>query len=117
MPAARSARNWCARSPPSTPAHLTLVDSAEYQLYLIDLDLAEHFARICRAPPAWATCATGAGSTRSWPWRGPELVFHAAAYKHVPMVEANPTEGVLTNVIGTRNLAEACRASMASPPW
>ena len=40
----------------------------------------------------------------------PELVFHAAALKHVPIVEANPCEGILTNVLGTRHVAEACRA-------
>ncbi len=92
------------------PAHLTLVDSAEYQLYLIDLDLAEHFAALPR------TASLGDVRDRRrldeiMAEARPELVFHAAAYKHVPMVEANPTEGVLTNVIGTRNLAEACRAA------
>jgi O-antigen biosynthesis protein WbqV len=44
----------------------------------------------------------------------PELVFHAAALKHVPMVELNPIEGVLTNVIGSRNVAEAARTHGAA---
>jgi FlaA1/EpsC-like NDP-sugar epimerase len=44
----------------------------------------------------------------------PEIVFHAAALKHLPMVEANPIEGVLTNVIGSRNVAEAARTFGAS---
>ncbi len=43
----------------------------------------------------------------------PELVFHAAALKHVPMVEGNPAEGLLTNAAGTRIVADAARAAGA----
>ena len=43
----------------------------------------------------------------------PELVFHAAALKHVPMVEDNPLEGLMTNVAGTRHVADAARAAGA----
>ncbi|EGO94509.1 polysaccharide biosynthesis protein, partial [Acidiphilium sp. PM] len=43
----------------------------------------------------------------------PDLVFHAAALKHVPIVEANPLEGIATNALGTRNVADAARAAGA----
>jgi FlaA1/EpsC-like NDP-sugar epimerase len=39
----------------------------------------------------------------------PEIVFHAAAHKHVPLLEAHPSEAAATNVLGTRNVLEACR--------
>jgi FlaA1/EpsC-like NDP-sugar epimerase len=92
------------------PEALVLFDSSEYQLYEIDMALSESHPELNRKPVL--------GSVRD---RGriedvmarekPELVFHAAALKHVPMVERNPNEGVLTNVIGTRNVADACRAA------
>ena len=92
------------------PASLALFDSSEYQLYEIDMALANAHPELDRRPIL--------GDVRD---RGrvedviahekPELVFHAAALKHVPMVERNPNEGVLTNVIGTRNVADACRAA------
>jgi O-antigen biosynthesis protein WbqV len=92
------------------PAQLTLVDNSEYQLYLTDLDLAERHPTLPRRARL--------GDVRDRKRLDeviaearPELVFHAAAYKHVPMVETNAVEGVLTNVIGTRNLAEACLAA------
>ena len=92
----------------SEPAYLTLFDSSEYQLYQTDLDLSERHADLPRR-----ACL---GDVRDrerlrevMAEARPELVFHAAAYKHVPMIEANVVEGVLTNVIGTRNLAEACQ--------
>ncbi len=89
------------------PAHLTLIDNAEYNLYRINLELEE-------AQPG-LSCSAVLGDVRdsdsvayTLAYARPELVFHAAALKHVHMVETNPDEGVLTNVVGTRNVADAC---------
>jgi O-antigen biosynthesis protein WbqV len=90
------------------PRRLSLFDSSEYQLYSIDREILESHPDLPREAVI--------GDVRD-PLRvdeaiaraRPELVFHAAALKHVPIVEAYPVEGVLTNTIGTRNVAEACR--------
>jgi FlaA1/EpsC-like NDP-sugar epimerase len=89
------------------PARLALLDSSEYQLYEIDLELSRRHAGLARV----ALLADVRDARRVSALIGaerPEIVFHAAALKHVPMVEAHPDEGILTNAIGTRNVADAC---------
>ncbi|MES1158372.1 MAG: polysaccharide biosynthesis protein [Terricaulis silvestris] len=85
------------------PTHLTLLDNSEFNLFQIARDVPE------------ATLALAdirdADSIKRWFHRArPELVLHAGALKQVPLVEAHPCEGVRTNVGGTRNVADACRA-------
>jgi len=91
------------------PARLALLDNGEYALYTIDQELKERFQEV----PRQAIIADVRDRHRldaAMASERPELVFHAAALKHVPIVEANPVEGVVTNVLGTRNVAESCRA-------
>ncbi len=89
------------------PASITLLDSSEYLLYSIDLELSERHPGLARST-CIADVRDRARVSEIFRSEKPELIFHAAALKHVPMVEANPVEGVLTNVIGTRNVADAC---------
>lgn len=91
------------------PARLILVDHAEVALYNIALELTEHAPELSRRS-VLADVRDRAGVMRLVEAERPHLVFHAAALKHVPLAEENPSEAVLTNVVGTRNLAEACRA-------
>jgi FlaA1/EpsC-like NDP-sugar epimerase len=94
------------------PAEIALLDSSEYALWQIDLELSESFAAV----PRRAILADVRDAPRIGEIFGgfaPELVFHAAALKHVPMVEANPLEGLLTNAFGTRVVADAARAAGA----
>ncbi len=92
------------------PARLLLLDNSEYQLYAVDLELGERHPELARAAII-ADVRDAARIGAIWAEERPELVFHAAALKHVPMVETNPGEGVLTNVVGTRIVADACRAN------
>lgn len=95
------------------PSQLVLLDSGEFALWRIDLELSENHPTLPRAAViADVRDANRIGEVFAT-WQ-PELVFHAAALKHVPIVEANPLEGVLTNVIGTRNVADAARAAGTS---
>ncbi len=90
------------------PAHMTLLDNSEYLLYSIGLELGEAHPDLSRSL-VLGDVRDRARLDEIMAGEAPELVFHAAALKHVPMVEANPVEGLLTNVVGTRNTADACR--------
>lgn len=89
------------------PAEIALLDNSELHLYEIDLELAARHENIVRHT-VMADVRDPIRIREIFTELKPDLVFHAAAMKHVPLVEINPCEGVLTNVVGTRNLADAC---------
>jgi FlaA1/EpsC-like NDP-sugar epimerase len=96
------------------PSQLTLLDHGEFALYSIDLELAENHPGVHRRA-VLADVRDAARIATLMDEVRPELVFHAAALKHVPMVENDPLEGLLTNSQGTRIIADAalrvgCRA-------
>ena len=92
------------------PAHLTLLDASEYALYSIDLEVGESWPDLDRLAII-ADVRDADRVSRIIAKETPELVFHAAALKHVPIVEADPSEGALTNIMGTRIVADCCRAA------
>jgi FlaA1/EpsC-like NDP-sugar epimerase len=94
------------------PERLILVDNGEYALWLIDLELAERHPHVRRVS-LLADIRDEVRIRDVFEQFRPELVFHAAALKHVPMVEANPLEGLVTNVAGTRHVADAARSTGA----
>jgi O-antigen biosynthesis protein WbqV len=95
------------------PAAITLVEACEFALYTIDREVAERYPDLARKPLI-ADVRDRSRIDQVMGVQKPELVFHAAALKHVPMVEANPLEGCLTNAVGTRIVADACRTHRVS---
>lgn len=92
-----------------SPEEIILVDNSEFHLYDIDMEVGEKFPDVTRNV-MMADVRDRARIFEIFEKHRPALVFHAAAMKHVPMVEMHPSEGVLTNVHGTRNVADAARA-------
>jgi O-antigen biosynthesis protein WbqV len=91
------------------PAQLTLLDHGEFALYEIDLELRERNPDVPRRA-VLADIRDEPRMRRLMEELRPELVFHAAALKHVPMVENDPLEGLQTNALGTRIVADAARS-------
>jgi O-antigen biosynthesis protein WbqV len=91
------------------PERLILLDNGEYALWQIDLELAETQPTVPRQAVI-ADIRDEARIRAVFDAARPDLVFHAAALKHVPIVEDNPLEGLQTNAVGTRHVADAARA-------
>lgn len=88
------------------PAKLVLVDQAESALYDLEYELAGKVPTNVQLVVNVADVSDTRRVSKIFKNHRPEIIFHAAAYKHVPLMENNPYEAIKTNVIGTRILAE-----------
>ena len=89
-----------------SPEKLILLDQAETPLYEIEKELVARFPGV-RILALVADVRDRDKIMLTFEEFAPEVVFHAAAYKHVPMMEYNPTQAVMNNVFGSRNIADA----------
>ncbi|MEP2703922.1 MAG: nucleoside-diphosphate sugar epimerase/dehydratase [Roseibium sp.] len=88
------------------PSRIVLLENSEFALYKIDQEIQEIAASLSRG----AVIADVRDRERILSIvhsEKPAIIFHAAALKHVPLVESNPLEAIMTNLIGTRNVADA----------
>ncbi|PTT19014.1 polysaccharide biosynthesis protein [Acidovorax sp. HMWF029] len=104
----------CRQIAAQSPALLVLLDHSEYALYTIHHELEALKTKglhACELVPILANVRDEARVLDICKQYSPHTIYHAAAYKHVPMVESNPGEGVLNNVFGTLNMVKAAIAN------
>jgi FlaA1/EpsC-like NDP-sugar epimerase len=88
-----------------TPGLMVLVDQAETPLHFLELECNALFPDVpCRF--VLSDIRNGQRSEQIFKEHIPDIVYHAAAYKHVPVMEQNPHEAILTNVMGTKIMAD-----------
>ncbi len=92
-----------------SPEKIILFERAESPLYEIDLELKKNFQNI-EVVPVLGDIQNREELDKVFHQLQPEIVFHAAAYKHVPMLEEHPWKAVENNVFGTKNLIEVSKA-------
>ena len=86
---------------------LVLFDNAETPMHNLRLELEERFPEL-RFTPVIGDVRLESRLDYAFRTFRPQVVFHAAAYKHVPLMEENPCEAVFVNVAGSRNVADKC---------
>ena len=89
------------------PKEIILLDNSEFLLYKIEKEIEDKTKKI-KVNALLADIKNTKRIDSIFNQNKPEIIFHAAALKHVPIVEKNPLEGILTNVHGTVNIAESC---------
>lgn len=92
------------------PAKLILLGHGENSIYLIDKELRNLYGRSIEIVPVIADIQDRKRIFSIMEKFKPDQVYHAAAHKHVPLMEYNPTESIKNNVYGTKNIAEASKS-------
>jgi FlaA1/EpsC-like NDP-sugar epimerase len=91
------------------PQSLVILDRSEMNVYAMEMELRKSYPALVFTPLLGDVCDPAAVE-QVFRERRPEIVFHAAAYKHVPMLESRIREAVRNNVLGTQNVARAAAA-------
>ncbi|MEK3888441.1 nucleoside-diphosphate sugar epimerase/dehydratase [Bacillus sp. FSL K6-3431] len=89
------------------PSKLILLGHGEFSIYTIDMELRPKYKKEIEIIPVIADVQDRNRIFEVMEQYEPDVVYHAAAHKHVPLMEANPREAVKNNIFGTKNVAEA----------
>lgn len=95
----------CRQIAPFKPRILILLGHGENSIYHIDMELGKRFPTLNRVPVI-ADVKNREDIMAVFNKYKPQVVFHAAAYKHVPLMEQNPQQAVMNNIFGTKHVAE-----------
>ncbi|MFD1707471.1 polysaccharide biosynthesis protein [Siminovitchia sediminis] len=93
-----------------TPKEIILLGHGEYSIYNTDMELRQQYGEHINIIPVIADIQDREKMLEVMEQYKPNVVYHAAAHKHVPLMEANPREAVKNNIFGTKNVAEAADA-------
>lgn len=96
----------CRQISPFRPSKLLLLGHGESSIYNIEMELKRNFPHL-HIEPIIADVQDRARIDYVFDLYRPQVVFHAAAHKHVPLMEKNPSEAVKNNVFGTQNVADS----------
>jgi FlaA1/EpsC-like NDP-sugar epimerase len=98
----------CRQIAPFKPERLIVVDRNESALYETEMEFLSDYAEL-KLVPVLGPIQTEGLMEMVFEKNKPQVVFHAAAYKHVPMMEIHPCEAVFNNIVGTQTLLGLCK--------